>query len=84
MGRVVQAQRPAVAEGVTFEWKDDWFGRYTITGVGERHVSFRNVESRPYETRAGRIAEPVHVLSRDEIDRLFEVGTIRAVEKDAR
>jgi hypothetical protein len=51
--------------------------------VSERYVSFRNVGSRPFETRAGRIAEPVHIEPRDDVERSLSRGMIRAIDEPA-
>lgn len=83
MATGVQLRRPAVVEGLVFERATPSIGRYVVTGVGERYVSFRNVGSRPFETRAGRLAEPVHIEPRDDVERLLSMGTIQAVDDTA-
>ena len=79
-GMAVQMRRPAVVEGLVFEREASSEGRYVVTGVGERYVSFRSLGSRPFETRAGRLAEPIHIESRDDVERLLSAGAIRAVD----
>jgi hypothetical protein len=83
MATGVQLRRPAVVEGLVFERESPAIGQYVVTGVSERYVSIRNVGSRPFETRAGRIAEPVHIEPRDDVERAFSRGMIRAVDEPA-
>ena len=71
MDRSTSAGRPAVSEETVFERGTSPRERYVVTGVGERHVSFRHVDSRPFETRVGRLAEPIHIEPREEIERLL-------------
>lgn len=80
MATGVQLRRPTVVEGLVFERETPAIGQYVVTGVSERYVSFRNVGSRPFETRAGRLAEAVHIEPRDDVERLLSTGAIRAVE----
>ena len=80
MATGVQMRRPAVVEGLVFEWGASARGRYVVTGVGERYVSFRSLGSRPFETRAARLAEPIHIEPREDVERLLSAGTARTVD----
>ncbi|WP_336343421.1 hypothetical protein [Halalkalicoccus ordinarius] len=83
MATGVQLRQPAVTEGLVFEQTAPSIDRYVVTGVGERYVSFRRVGSRPFETRAGRLAEPIHIESREDVERLLSTGEIRAIDGTA-